>query len=667
MRPHLLHFGATHAQPTRQFLLVWLAVPMFFRLLALLGLAPNLPGLTARLWAFACAFAAGLPQDLLVAAEMWLVAVLLYGLLTVLRAPGRIHVAASLLTLMFAAVQLYGLVDALLYAKIGMRLNLDLLAFGGDLGTLASSAQELGLGWLLAGLAALAAGTVVVFRCFVGVIPRLRCSTPMLALLPLALLLSLAARRWEPAPLAYAADDRVASDQLSALEQALGWQQGGAQADPALAERLLAPRAEIYTRVNPDFPLLKDTRGFVGEESFEVAIEPGERPHVVFLFLESFRARDVGALGGTQGVTPNFDRLAKEGLLFTQFYGNGVQTTRGVVASLFGLLPRFSAKSVQAASSDLPLIGMADLFNRRDYRSGYFYGGGLAFENQEAFFRNHGYAEVHGEQDLQRRLGAAARTSWGYHDEYLLDYVADWLTEREAQGQPGFATVFTITNHHPWRVPQGYVPPETNTPADGEYHRFLQTMHYTDHCLGRFVERLRQKGLDRKTVFFILADTGTPMGEHHQNFMLINYLYEEGLRIPLLIWAPGRISQPARIDALGSQVDLLPTVMDLFGMTGLNHAVGTSLARQVNGRQVFFNNPFALQYQGLRRQAWKYIHCLANDGAELFNVERDPGEQANLAAAHAELVASMRAATGAVNDWMTRLYLTGRIAPAEGP
>lgn len=119
------------------------------------------------------------------------------------------------------------------------------------------------------------------------------------------------------------------------------------------------------------------------------------------------------------------------------------------------------------------------------------------------------------------------------------------------------------------------------------------------------------------------------------------------------------------MDVLGSQVDLLPTVMDIFQMTGLNHAVGTSLARDVPRRQVFFNNPFALQYLGMRQGDWKYIQCLGERRAYLFDVARDPHETRDLAADHPQVVAECQAATSAVHAYLLRLYLSGRIAPRQ--
>ena len=654
---------------TWHYLLLWLAVPVLFRLaIYVLVIAPEVPGGIVRLKFLTQCFLIGLPQDLMIALQMWLLALVAMGVANVLRLPARKAVVAGLLTAVFAVTQLYLLVDVALYTKIGLRLDPDLATFVADWRMFWSSAQEIGLAPLIVGLAVLGISLTFVYRFMHRTVADLAFSPRVLAALPVVAVLAFAARAAMPGMLAYAADNALARDEAQLIRSvADAWQGKEARgADEAeLALSYLRPQGEQFTLVDPQYPLLKDTHGFSGPRLFDLSIPREQRPHVVFLFLESFRGRDVGVLGGRHNVTPNFDRLAQQGILFTQFYGNGVQTTRAVIASLFGLPPRFSTKSVQAANSSLPLIGMADLFNRRGYRSAYFFGGSLDFENQAAFFRNHGYAETHGEVQLQQHFPTAARTSWGYHDQYLLDYVADWLESRDQQGEPGFATVFTITNHHPWRVPDDFKPRANDVSPENEYHRYLQTMQYTDHCLGRFIERLQQRGLDRKTVFFILADTGTPMGEHHDNHMLVNYLYDEGLHIPLLILAPGRTEGGRRVDVLGSQVDLLPTVMDIFQMTGLNHAVGTSLARDVPRRQVFFNNPFALQYQGMRQGNWKYIHCLGERRNYLFDVTRDPQETQDLAADHPQVVAECQAATAAVDAYMLWLYLSGRIAPRD--
>jgi phosphoglycerol transferase MdoB-like AlkP superfamily enzyme len=378
---------------------------------------------------------------------------------------------------------------------------------------------------------------------------------------------------------------------------------------------------------------------------------------VILLFMESFRAADIGVLGGRHNASPNFDRLSREGVLFSRFYATGVQTARGAISSLFGILPRFSTVTEQSGQPDLPLIGIADLFNRRGYTNAYFQGGALDFERQDEFFPRHGYAQLHGAEQIGAAFPDAPRTSWGIHDEYLMRYAVDWLQQSDRRQQPACLTMFTISNHHPWEIPPGYQTPQFE--AQGEYARFLQSFHYADHCLGLLVDLLREQGLDRRTVLFVLADTSTPMGEHHDNFMLVRYLYEENLRIPLLIMAPGRV-EPTVVDDLGSQVDLLPTVMDLFGMTGLNHAVGTSLVRRVPDRTVHFNSPFTLQYLGLRRGELKYLYTVRSRESAVFDLQTDPTERSNLAGQSPAVAAELRSQALAVNRLFARLYLEQR-------
>jgi phosphoglycerol transferase MdoB-like AlkP superfamily enzyme len=214
-------------------------------------------------------------------------------------------------------------------------------------------------------------------------------------------------------------------------------------------------------------------------------------------------------------------------------------------------------------------------------------------------------------------------------------------------------------------VPAHYPAPKFDTGDNQEYGRFLQTFHYADHCLGQFFDLLKAKRLDRKTIVFVLADTATPQGEHHNNFMLVNYLYEENLRIPLLIVAPGHLKQPAVIDDVGSQVDLLPTVMDLFGMQGLNHSVGTTLVRRVPDRTAYFNNPFAMQYQGLRRGDHKYIFNLRANRSSLYRLDADPKEQNDVAAQFPAEVRAYDRQVTAVNRFLLKLFLRQQFVGRE--
>jgi phosphoglycerol transferase MdoB-like AlkP superfamily enzyme len=643
-----------------RFVLAWMAIPTLFRIATLLSLLP-IVGNWQNLGPAVQIVVTAVPQDLFIAVQALCVVLTIRVLMRGTVAQWKASLLAILATVLFMMVHSYLLVDFLLYFKTGLRMDYAFLDFLGEAKSFASSAWEVGLGALAASVVALLVVQQMVYRQFRHAVGSLRWTWTVLLLLPASAGLSAASRHVLPPTLAYAMDNVVLGDETRLITRWFQGDSGLSDVDQEQTLAWLSPQAEDYRRIDPNYPLLKYTEGFHGEKQFDLRLEPGERPHVVFLFMESFRAVDIGVLGGKHNASPNFDRLSKEGVLFTNFYGNGVQTTRGVIAALFGVLPRFTAKAVQAHNPEMPLIGLADLFNQRGYTSAFISANSLEFEGKDKFFPRHGYAEVLGDNAVAKAFPHAPRTSWGLHDEYLMQYLADWLAAKDRRQQPAFVAAFTISHHHPWHIPDDYPAPTFDRGTNREYSRFLQTFHYADHCLGMFIDLLRQKGLDRRTIVFVLADTATPQGEHHGNFMLVNYLYEENVHIPLLILAPGRLAKPAVIDDVGSQVDLLPTVMDLFGMRGLNHAVGTSLVRRVPNRVAYFNNPFAMQYLGLRQGKDKYIFNVRAGASSLFRLDSDPQERHDVAVLAPRSVEDYQRRVTAIHDFLLRLFLTQRL------
>jgi arylsulfatase A-like enzyme len=652
--PHLLRF-----------LLIWMLAPTFFRLLAFAGMMSRLDTLYRVAYVGGWTMAAGLPQDLFVALQFALLTALLNRLLGGIAPRWRVRLVAFITTALFALVQLYLLFDYVLYLKTGLRMDPALLDFVPVAKSFASSFGEFQISTLAIGLVIGGGAVFLAHRVFSRTVGELQLSLGLVATVPLIGFFAVPSREATPAQLGYSLNNLVLNDQCRLVTNVIDPGLELSDDDEATALELLTPRAECFERVTSEYPLLKRTLGFEGEKAFDFKLSRDDRPHVVFLFMESWRARDIGVLGSRHGVSPNFDRLSKGGVLFTNFYSNGVQTTRGLESSLFAVLPRFSVKAVQGANTDMPLIGVADLFRRRDYVTAYFYGGDLGFEHQLEFLRNHNFQEVHGEHDVRRALPSAQRTSWGYHDEYLVRYLADWLAAKDAQQTPAFATAFTISHHHPFLAPDHFPRPACHVEPGSQYAGFLHTFAYADHCLGLFCDLLRERGLDRKTVLFILGDHGFPMGEHFGNTLPLHNLYDENVHVPLLILAPGRLGEPKVIHDVASQVDLLPTVMDMFGMTGLNHAVGTTLMRRVEGRTAYFNSPFVLQYMGLRRGAHKYFYTVKARAPAVFDLAGDPDERTNVADQWPQEVQQYQRDASLVTKYFLKLYVPERLVSPE--
>ena len=648
-------------EPLRRLLVLWIAAAAFFRLITL-SMESRIVG-TISPPGFLAGVLVGLAQDLLVAFELVLLVVLVRRVLRAVPGVG-VGVACAVFFLFHA----YLLFDFLLYRGIGMRMDASFFAFLGEAAPFADSAWDAGLSRFLLGLALLAGVTLWISFYFRRVLPAVRVTGRSALVMAATCVAAVLGTTCVSPDVTYCANNAVFDLQYSIARRTIGADRLaplGQMTRESVEQVAPFSQGETVEYVDPEYPLLKETRGFTGPVQFHVPIAPGERPHVVLLFMESFRAADVGVLGGRYDASPCFDRLAREGVLFTNCYACGVQTTRGVIASLFGIPPRFSRQAVQSGLPDLPLIGIADLFRRRGYRTGYFFNGSLDFEGKRAFFPRHGYDEVHGREHLAKRLPEAHGGSWGLDDEYLMPYVVEWLRRRDEAGVPTLVTMFTITHHHPWKVPPDFDAPVFDV-DDPEYAAFLQSFYYSDHCLGRFVDLLRRAGLAEKTVLFILADTSTPMGEHYDNHMLVHHSFEENLRIPLLIVAPGRLRQGLVIDDVCSQLDLLPTVMDVFGLTGRNHAIGSSLVRRVPERVAYFNNPFVRRSLGLRHEDFKHVSKVDVGTSALYDLASDPREEHDVADRDPERAARYRGQVLALARFMEELYRHRRIAPPAG-
>jgi hypothetical protein len=305
------------------------------------------------------------------------------------------------------------------------------------------------------------------------------------------------------------------------------------------------------------------------------ATPAGVRPNIVFLLLEGVQAETVGAFGGLPpGLTPNLDRLAGAGIRFDGAYSPGTHTAEGELACWYGLL----AMPREYLMLDHPrtaLTGFPEILRARGWRDfSWMFGGDQTFYGRETFYGLRGFRYFEAGDFLKSDV----RTSWGYSDRTLFRRAIGVL---DVLRQPFAAMFLTISNHHPYTVPSDSPPPfETASIAalsHGHYTaRMLQTVHYTDAALGEFFDRARREPWFKNTVFVICGDHGLPvepLGMKDPS----PHMFEEWLhRIPLLIYSPmlpgGRV-----VPGPSSQVDMLPTVLDLFAPEAPRAGLGTDL------------------------------------------------------------------------------------------
>ncbi|MDR1644629.1 MAG: sulfatase-like hydrolase/transferase [Tannerellaceae bacterium] len=272
-----------------------------------------------------------------------------------------------------------------------------------------------------------------------------------------------------------------------------------------------------------------------------------ERPNILLIILESFSANAIGALSGPQGVTPHLDSLSREGVLFTNVYANSFRTDRGLVSVLNGYpaQPTTSIMKYPAKSATLP--SLAKSLATKGYTAEMLYGSDIRYTNMQSYFYGSGYNRITSDKDLPTGV---RRSKLGIDDEIMFDYLYHSLAEREDTRGRFFSTFLTLSSHEPFDVP---------------FHRlghpYLNSIAFTDSCIGDFVGKLRQTRLWDDLLLIFVADHGFPYPERLKVDEPARY------HIPIL-WVGGAVKGPARIDALASQTDLAAT---LLGQLGLRH------------------------------------------------------------------------------------------------
>jgi phosphoglycerol transferase MdoB-like AlkP superfamily enzyme len=288
----------------------------------------------------------------------------------------------------------------------------------------------------------------------------------------------------------------------------------------------------------------------------------GSRPkNLVIILEESLGADYVGRLGG-RDITPNLDRLADEGIWFEQLYATGTRSVRGIEAVITGFLPTPSRSVVKLGGSQHDFFTIAQLLSEQDYSTSFIYGGAAHFDNMKRFFSNNGFAKIIEEKNFDNPVFAS---SWGVSDEDLFNKAHETFSKHHDNAQPFFSLVFTTSNHEPFDFPDGRI-----DLAEQPKATVSNAVKYTDYALGEYIKKAKQSGYWDDTVFLIVAD--------HSDRVYGNDLVPiKHYRIPGLILGGG--VKPQVINRISSQIDMLPTLLSLIGISSDHPAIGIDLTR----------------------------------------------------------------------------------------
>ncbi|MDD5065997.1 MAG: LTA synthase family protein [bacterium] len=342
--------------------------------------------------------------------------------------------------------------------------------------------------------------------------------------------------------------------------------------------------------------------------------------NIVIIVLESFRMQDTGMPEGEPAeVTPFFNSLSRQGLLFTRFYSSGVQTAKGLVASHCSVLTYHGDREIKYFP-DTKYYGLGNFLNEHGYRDGLFLvGENPKYDKMDTFFRKIGYGKIIG---LEAFPASAPRFGWGVHDEALFDKAVEELDRLKP---PFYVTLLTTSNHHPYELPDKRF---YRFSRKGYYGKFLAAMSYSDWALSCFFRKIRNKAYFSNTIFILFGDHGESTQVQQETTLLKKDLREENIRVPLLIYAPATGLKPGRSSALGSLVDILPTLCDLIRIYPDKAPwVGQSLFRRERDAWAFSQNSFGESMIAVMWKDYKLVYNFTRQGYTLFRTNPEKAEE----------------------------------------
>lgn len=307
--------------------------------------------------------------------------------------------------------------------------------------------------------------------------------------------------------------------------------------------------------VHPDDPyaIERDIRGHGHSQAM----------NVVLVLEESLGSQFVGSLHPEgPSVTPEFDKLSRDGLYFTRIYATGNRTVRGIEASLVSI-PPLPGRSLVKRPGGVGVFSLPSVFLGKGYQTAFIYGGRSYFDNLGDFALHNGFERVVDQNDFKQ---TGFTTVWGVADEELFDHALAEFDAMHAQGKPFFATVLTVSNHTPYTYPQGRIP------ENPDEQKRENAIKYADYAIGKFMRDARAHAFFENTVFVFLGDHGARV-YGRQEIPLESY------EIPVLYYAPKLIARGRRVDQLGSQMDVGPTLLGLLDMDYRSQFFGRDLLR----------------------------------------------------------------------------------------
>jgi len=425
------------------------------------------------------------------------------------------------------------------------------------------------------------------------------------------------------------------------------------------------------------------------------------RPNIVLIMCDDMGWADLGCYGSKQNPTPNIDQLGKDGVRFTNFLATQAVCTSSRVALLTGCYPNrlglggtaLGPKSKVGLSNDEQTLGT--LLQKAGYHTGvvgkWHLGDAPKFlppshgfdESMITPYSNDMWPRGYGRTDESRRkmYPELPRIVNGH----LMGYTRDWVDMDTLTSSQGLRAVRFIKDNagkaQPFFLYLATSMPHTPLGASSEFKGkhatpYADTLADLDHAVGAILRTLREQKVDQDTIVIFTSDNGPWLnfGRHAGSAGPFREgkgtTFEGGVRVPFIVRWPGVVKAGSETDALAANIDIVPTLLAATEAPAPKNEIdGVSFLPVLKSEQPTSRDSFAYYYgdrlEAVRKGKWKlhlphayrsYVDMIPAEldgypakthqrqiGFSLYDLEKDPGEKEDLAAAQPEVVKELQA------------------------
>ena len=403
-------------------------------------------------------------------------------------------------------------------------------------------------------------------------------------------------------------------------------------------------------------------------------LHAADKPNIVFILADDAGIGDFSAYGCKYGVTPNIDRLAKEGMKLTRAYSGSAVCAPSRMVLMTGqhtghILRRANQSKVGLLALPAGQTTVARMLQNAGYATGGFGKWGLGNPETTGVAEKQGFDVFFGYYDQKHAhdhytdylirnsvkvpIGQSGKHTWAdYAPTRIANETLSFIEQNK--DRPFFCYAAWTPPHGDFAIPENPVFGEKTWTE--EVRNYAAMVALVDKDVGRVMQKLKDLGIDNKTLVIFSSDNGAnpefieSLGSTGGLRGYKRLLYEGGMRTPFIARWPGKIQPGTTSDVLTSFVDFLPTAADLVGVPAPKGLDGHSIAptllgkgQQVPHESLYFEIYEPYFQQAVRMGDWKGYRLGTKAPLELYDLKADPVEKQNIAAAQPDIVRKIEA------------------------